>query len=253
MSSDVKNRFDLSGRTALVTGSCESIGKAIALALAEYGASVIIHGKEERYRCEEIVREVKKSGASAQCCVGDLTREEDVEKIKEEIKFADVLVLNASVQIKKSFMQLTKDEFDTQMTANVWSALQLIDHYRVEMKRKKWGRILFIGSVQQVKPHSQMAVYAASKAAIANLTINLAGQFASDGITVNNLSPGVIKTGRNVEALSDKAYAEAVKKKIPAGYFGEPADCAGLALLLCTNAGRYITGQNIYCDGGMSL
>lgn len=253
MSIKTKNSFDLSGRTALVTGSSEGIGKAIALTLAAHGASVVIHGKDEQRHCEEIVRKMKNSGLSARCCVGDLTREEDVQKIIHEIKFTDVLVLNASVQIKKSFTMLTKGDFETQMTANVWSGIQLIKHYSDRMKRKKWGRILFIGSVQQVKPHAQMAIYAASKAAIGNLTINLAGQFASHGVTVNNLSPGVIKTGRNVEALSDKAYAEVVKKKIPAGYFGEPADCVGLALLLCTNAGRYITGQNIYCDGGMGL
>lgn len=250
---NIKSRFDLSGRTALVTGSSDGIGHAIALALAEFGAYVIIHGKDERQRCDEIVDELRAQGASARSCVGDLTREEDVRKIKDEVTSADVLVLNASLQIKRSLAQVTKHEFDTQMTANVWSALQLVNHYQSGMKQNKWGRILFIGSVQQVKPHAQMAVYAAGKAAIANLTINLAGQFAADGITVNNLSPGVIETGRNVEALSDAAYADTVRKRIPAGYFGQPADCAGLALLLCTDAGRYVTGQNIYCDGGMSF
>jgi NAD(P)-dependent dehydrogenase (short-subunit alcohol dehydrogenase family) len=82
---------------------------------------------------------------------------------------------------------------------------------------------------------------------------NLAKQFAPHGVTLNNLAPGVILTDRNTEALTDTTYAEKVLAKIPAGHIGEPADCAGAALLLCSDAGRYITGQNLFVDGGMSL
>ena len=121
------------------------------------------------------------------------------------------------------------------------------------MQERGWGRILSIGSVQEVTPHPNMVVYAASKAAQTSMMLNLARQLASDGITLNNLAPGVIRTDRNVEALADGTYAEKVRASIPAGIFGQPSDCAGAALLLCSEAGRYITGQNLFVDGGMSL
>ena len=121
------------------------------------------------------------------------------------------------------------------------------------MQEKKWGRIITIGSVQEKKPHPNMLVYSASKAAQSNMVHSLSLQLAKDGITVNNVAPGVIYTDRNVEALSDAAYAEKVKNLIPVGFYGEPWDCAGIVKLLCSEQGRYITGQSIYVDGGKSV
>lgn len=121
------------------------------------------------------------------------------------------------------------------------------------MKAQKWGRIVTIGSVQERKPHPDMLVYSASKAAQTNMAQSLAQQLAADGITVNNVAPGVIFTDRNVEALSDPTYAAEVTASIPAGFYGEPRDCAGVVRLLLSDAARYITGQSIYVDGGKSL
>lgn len=98
-----------------------------------------------------------------------------------------------------------------------------------------------------------MIFYEAGKAAVVNMVRNLAVQLAPDGITVNNLAPGVILTNRNTDALADEAYREQVRSRIPVGFFGEPPDCTGLALLLCSEAGRYITGQDIFVDGPLSL
>src|SRR3546814_6496485 len=116
-------------------------------------------------------------------------------------------------------------------------------------------RVLFlsIGSVQETKPHPQIAIYSALKAAVSNLVINLASQFGKDGVTVNNIPPCVVETARNQEALADAQYADQVRQKIPLGYFGQPHDYSGIALLLCSEAGRYITGQTIYCDGGLAI
>lgn len=113
--------------------------------------------------------------------------------------------------------------------------------------------MLMIGSVQQSVPHPEMALYAASKAALENLTHNLAKQLAPSGITVNTLAPGVIDTDRNKQALGDNNYLQQVLAKIPARRVGQPEDCVGAALLLCSDAGAYITGQNLFVDGGMSL
>lgn len=121
------------------------------------------------------------------------------------------------------------------------------------MQEQRWGRILSIGSVQEAKPHKDMAVYAASKAAQTSLIRNLARQLAPHGITANNIAPGVILTARNTEVLSDEIYAAQVRAMIPTGDFGQADDIAALALLLCSDASGYLTGQSIYADGGLSL
>ena len=113
--------------------------------------------------------------------------------------------------------------------------------------------VLTVGSVQESLPHPDMVIYGASKCAQAGLVRNLAMQVAGCGVTVNNLAPGVIRTDRNTGRLADAAYSELVLAKIPARRFGAPEDCVGAALLLCSEAGRYITGQSLYVDGGMSL
>ena len=145
------------------------------------------------------------------------------------------------------------EEYQKQMTCNFYSSLRLIQLAVPHMKAQKWGRIVTIGSVQERKPHPDMLVYSASKAAQTNMAQSLAQQLAADGITVNNVAPGVIFTDRNVEALSDPTYAAEVTASIPAGFYGEPRDCAGVVRLLLSDAARYITGQSIYVDGGKSL
>lgn len=131
--------------------------------------------------------------------------------------------------------------------------MMLIQAVAPYMKKQKWGRIITIGSVQEAKPHPDMLIYSASKAAQTNMMQSLSLQLAKDGITVNNVAPGVIYTDRNVEALSDPEYAKKVTDSIPVGFYGEPEDCAGIVSLLCSDEGRYITGQNIFVDGGKSV
>ena len=121
------------------------------------------------------------------------------------------------------------------------------------MKKSGWGRILTLGSVQQSRPHQQMIVYAASKMAQLSMVKNLASQIAKDGVTINNLAPGVFPTIRNTDALQDEKYKAIVESKIPIGFVGDTNDCAAMAILLCSDAGRYITGQDIFVDGGMGL
>jgi NAD(P)-dependent dehydrogenase (short-subunit alcohol dehydrogenase family) len=121
------------------------------------------------------------------------------------------------------------------------------------MKENGFGRILTVGSVQQYRPHKDMAVYAATKEAQMSLVKNIAKQVATYGITVNNLCPGVIATPRNDEALSNEEYRQKVLNGIPSGYAGEADDCAYAALYLCSTEARYVTGSEIIVDGGMHL
>jgi NAD(P)-dependent dehydrogenase (short-subunit alcohol dehydrogenase family) len=121
------------------------------------------------------------------------------------------------------------------------------------MQKRGWGRFLAIGSVQERKPHVNMAVYAASKCAIKSLVENVASQVAKDGVTVNMIAPGVIATPRNDGALADKEYAARVLSNIPAGFVGAPEDISAAALLFCSDEGRYINGAELYIDGGMAV
>ncbi len=165
----------------------------------------------------------------------------------------DILVLNASVQYRTRWDEIPSTELARQLQLNFSSTLRLLQLYVPPMRQKGWGRVLCAGSVQQYKPHPEMAVYAATKAAQQNLVLNLAKQLAPFGITVNNLAPGVIDTPRNRQALADPAYAPRLLAGIPAGFAGEARDCAAGALLLCSEEGRYITGTDLLIDGGMHL
>ena len=240
--------FDLSGKTALVTGSTQGIGFEIAKILACHGAKVFVNG-----RSEEKTFNVASTIEGAQAAVCDMALENCGEILYGITGEIDILVLNASVQIRCPWDKITSSDFDTQMTVNFKAPFSLIQKYVPNMLKKGYGRILTVGSVQQTKPHKDMLVYAASKAALLNSVINLSKQLAPFGVTVNNIAPGVIDTPRNTDALSDKDYNRAVLEKIPCGYVGNTCDCASLALLLCSEESRYITGEDIYIDGGMKL
>lgn len=241
--------FDLSNKKALVTGSTQGIGFAIAETLAKCGATVYIHGATSVEKCRKASEKI--AGSIPVCF--DLSTPDGADKLYETVGDIDILVLNASIQYRKAWDEITSEELNTQIQTNFASSLRLIQLCVPKMKENKWGRILTVGSVQQYKPHKDMLVYAASKAAQMNMVQNLAKQLAPFGITVNNLSPGVIATPRNSDALADTDYAAKVLAGIPCGYAGKSEDCTGAALLLCSDEGRYVTGIDLVVDGGMRL
>lgn len=249
--------FDLSGRTALVTGSSRGIGRAIALGLADAGCNVIIHSVGSSRKADEAVQEVMNKGRKSFHISQDLCEPDCAEQIwkkaAEKVDGIDILVLNASQQISKAWELISVEDFDVQMNINVRSSMLLMQKAVVHMKKSGWGRILTVGSVQEKKPHPNMLVYSASKAAQTLMVLSLASQLAPLGITINNLAPGVIMTDRNTEAFANEQYREKVTSLIPVGYWGMPEDCVGAALLLCSDASRYITGQSLFVDGGKSL
>lgn len=253
----IKNLFNLKGKTALVTGGSQGIGKAISLALAEYGANVVVNFRSGKTLADETWNEITALGVEChllQCDLSSVDSAKNIAQFLSEHKIeVDILVLNASVQLRKSWNEVTADEFELQLNTNLRASLFLIQEMYPLMQEKKWGRILTIGSVQQIRPHQQMIAYAASKVAQVSLVKSLAPQFGPNGVTINNLAPGAITTGRNEEVLKDATYKARVEAKIPVGFIGNPVDCAAMALLICSDAGRYITGQDIYVDGGMGL
>ena len=240
-------------KTAFITGSSRGIGRAIALRLARDGFKIILHGSATRDKAEEVKALIEREGGSAEIIISDLTDLFNTKELCGKIREADVLVLNASVQYRAPWQEISVEACEKQLNCNFVSSMLLIQAAVDNMKAKKWGRIITVGSVQEAKPHPDMLVYSASKAAQTNMVKSLSLQLAKDGITVNNVAPGVIYTDRNVEALSDPEYAKKVTDSIPVGFYGEPEDCAGIVSLLCSDEGRYITGQSIFVDGGKSI
>ncbi len=240
-------------KTAFITGSSRGIGRAIAIRLAQDGYKIILHCSKNSAKAEEVKNIIEQNRGCAEIIAFDLTNLEMTKEFCEKVKDVDVLVLNASLQYRTPWQEITAEACYEQLNCNFVSSMLLIQAVAEHMKENKWGRIVTIGSVQEEKPHPDMLVYAASKAAQTNMMRSLSLQLAKDGITVNNVAPGVINTDRNIAALSDPEYAKKVTDSIPIGFYGEPEDCAGIVALLCSDAGRYITGQNIFVDGGKSV
>lgn len=249
--------FNLRGRTALVTGSSRGIGRSIALALAGAGADVAIHATASCEKAKEVAAEAEKLGVKSTVVLANLGDADAparmVDAVTRDLGKIDILVLNASVQIPEPWLDISAEHYEEQVNVNLRSAFRLLQLAVPPMKERGWGRVLTVGSVQEKVPHPDMLIYAATKCAQTSMAVNLAKQLAPHGITVNCLAPGVIGTDRNIGRLADEAYKEIVLSKIPVRQIGVPEDCAGAALLLCSEAGRYITGQNLYTDGGMSL
>ena len=240
-------------KTAFVTGSSRGIGRAIAKRLAADGYKVILHGVSESTHIKTLKDEIEMGGGEADVVTANLCDIEATKSLFGAVADADVLVLNASVQYRTPWAEIGEKECYDQLNCNFVSSMMLIQAAVPHMRENGFGRIITIGSVQEAKPHPDMLVYSASKAAQTNMMKSLSLQLAKDGITVNNVAPGVIYTDRNIEALSDPEYAKKVTAGIPLGFYGEPDDCAGIVSLLCSDDGRYITGQSIYVDGGKSV
>lgn len=249
--------FELKGKTALITGSSRGIGRAIALAYADRGAHVILHCRRPCPAADETISGLESRGAKFSVFYADLSGRQGAGELYSQIEQAglsvDILVLNASVELRRTWTEITDEEYDLQMDTNLRSPIKLLQLIVPGMQKKGWGRIICMGSVQQKKPHESMLIYAAGKMALSNVALSLAMQLAPDGITVNNIAPGAIRTDRNAEALSDKSYEEHVRGLIPVRYIGCPDDIAGLAVYLGSEESKYMTGQELYIDGGKSL
>lgn len=241
--------FDLTGKTALVTGATQGIGFGIAKLLAEHGAKVFVGGARNMEKCRAACREIPNS---VPVCA-DLCDPNAAEILYEVTGDVDILVLNASMQYKADWDSFTLEQFDTLINCNVKSSYLLIQKYAPAMKNKGWGRIVTLGSCNQYKQHAALSLYGVTKAAQMKMVNNYAPYLAPYGVTINNVAPGAIATPRNASVVEDDALRTAVEKKIPCGRFGTVEEIAPAVLLLCSNEGAYITGTDLIIDGGLSL
>lgn len=206
---------------------------------------------------EETMAALQDIGAECYAVYADLSQKDGANDLYNQVNAlglqVDILFLNASVELRREWTEITDEEYDLQMNTNFRSSIKLLQAFVPPMQQRKWGRVVTVGSVQQRKPHEAMLIYSASKMALCNTCLSLATQLAPDGVTINNLAPGAVRTDRNAEALSDPAYDEKVRNLIPMKYIGVPEDMAGIAVFLASDESKYMTGQDIYVDGGKGL
>jgi NAD(P)-dependent dehydrogenase (short-subunit alcohol dehydrogenase family) len=249
--------FRLDGRAALITGAGRGIGLGIAHALASTGCAVAIQDIDHDVARDE-ARKIEQAGGRAMALGGDIADLALPARLVREalagLGSLHVLINNAAIQSTIHWTEQSAADMEAQHRTNVIVPILLCQQAAPHFKAQRWGRIINIGSIQQLKGNPKMLAYSLTKSALHTMTQALARDLAPDGITVNLLAPGYFDTWRNrFDWSSPQDMAEKGKQYIPLGRIGQPQDCAGAALLLCSNAGSYITGQTIYVDGGLSV
>lgn len=261
----IAERFSMRGRRALVTGGSVSLGREIAIAFADAGADVAIHFARAADAAfglpdasETAIAEIAARGVRSLAIEADFSVPGEARRCVREVIAGlgglDVIVVCASVQKRTAFAALPADEIEWQLRINYLATIELLQEAMPAMKERRWGRVLTIGSINQTRPEPDLTIYASLKSAQHNLAINLAADYAPYGVTVNNLSPGLIVTERNRWRRQDAWQWQRVQKNsAPMQRAGEVGEIAGAALLLCSEAGSFITGIDLQATGGRHL
>jgi NAD(P)-dependent dehydrogenase (short-subunit alcohol dehydrogenase family) len=251
---NVLQKFRLDGRIALVTGGARGLGRVIATALAEAGANVAIASRSST-NCETAASQIAAAtGRRVSGFRADVTATRDVERLIGEIDVAlgpvDILINNAGTNIRGSVDQLNEADWDTVLDTNLKGPFLCARVFGPPMIRRRWGRVINLGSIMGVVALAGRAPYAASKAGIINLTRVLALEWAGTGVTANALCPGVFGTDMNRQLLDDPVKYQEFVRRIPMARWGELHELAGAALFLASDASSYVTGSALFVDGG---
>ncbi|ORE93135.1 short chain dehydrogenase/reductase family oxidoreductase [Stappia sp. 22II-S9-Z10] len=249
--------FDLSGKTALVTGSTKGIGKAIAVALAEAGARVVISSRKAE-ACEAVAAEIDATGATAVAIPANISRDEEIDALvartTETLGAPDILVCNAAVNpYYGPFLDTPDDAFEKTIRVNVRSNMRLCKLCIPAMQEKRDGAIVVVSSIAAFKGSDYLGIYALTKAADAQLVRNLAVTYGKDNIRVNGIAPALVKTDFARALWEDPERADNVAQHYALQRLGEPDDIAGAAVYFASPAGAWTTGQVLLIDGGRSV
>jgi 3-oxoacyl-[acyl-carrier protein] reductase len=243
--------FDLTGKTALVTGATGGIGGAIAQALHAQGATVALSGTR-REKLEELAASL---GSRAHVVPTNLSSMEEVEALVPAAEKAmgglDILVNNAGITRDNLFIRMKDEEWDQVIAVNLTATFRLARAAAKLMMRKRWGRIVSITSVVGVTGNPGQGNYAASKAGMIGMTKSLAAEIASRNVTVNCLAPGFIETAMT-DVLNDKVK-ETILTRVPAGRLGSSKEIAAAVVYLASEEAAYVTGQTLHVNGGMAM
>jgi 3-oxoacyl-[acyl-carrier protein] reductase len=244
--------FDLSGKTALITGASGGIGGAIAKALHGRGAKVVLSGTRAE-ALEAVKAELGGNAFIAPANLSDIASVEALPKAAEDAAGApiDILVNNAGITKDNLFMRMKDEEWDQVLAVNLTAAFRLSRGVLRGMMKKRWGRIIQITSIVGATGNPGQANYAAAKAGLVGMTKSLASEVASRNITVNAVAPGFIQTAMT-DVLNDQ-QKEFISGRIPAGRMGTPAEIAAAVTYLASQEAAYITGETIHVNGGMAM
>jgi 3-oxoacyl-[acyl-carrier protein] reductase len=244
--------FDLTGKTALVTGATGGIGGAIAKALHEQGATVVLTGTRA-----EVLEQVRAGlGAKAFAVTSNLADAASLEALPKAAEAAagapiDILVNNAGITRDNLFLRMKDEEWDQVIAVNLTAAFKLSRAMLRGMMKKRWGRIVSITSVVGATGNPGQGNYAAAKAGLVGMTKSLAAEVASRNITVNCVAPGFVVTPMTDALTEDQK--KALFERIPVGRFGTPLDIAAAVVYLASDEAGYVTGQTLHANGGMAM
>jgi NAD(P)-dependent dehydrogenase (short-subunit alcohol dehydrogenase family) len=245
--------FDLTGRVALVTGGNKGLGKAMARGFAEAGADVVIasrHGDELRAALDEILTGTGRRGAYI---VADMSNRDDVQKMAqtavETMGHVDILVNNAGMNAPQAIDEVTDETWDRVVEVNLTSVMALTRGIVPQMKSRRWGRVVHISSIMGQVSKERRNVYSATKAALIGMARASALDLGPYNVTVNCIAPGPFLTDMPMSVLSD-AEKKIFADRTALGRWGQPGELVGPALMLCSDAGSYVTGQVLFVDGG---
>lgn len=246
--------FDLTGRRALVTGSSQGIGLALARAFAGAGATVVLNGRAEA-RLEAAAQALRGEGAEVETSAFDVTDEAAVEAAVARIEAGggiDVLVNNAGMQFRTPLEDFPAERWREIMRVNVESVFLVGRTVARGMIARGRGRIINIGSVQSELGRPSIAPYAASKGAVKMLTRGMCADWAKHGLQVNAIAPGYFRTPLNKALVEDADFTDWLAARTPAGRWGEVEELGGAAVFLASDAASFVNGQMLYVDGGIT-
>lgn len=247
----------LKGKTAIITGSSQGIGRAIAQAMAREGADVVINYNRNPEGAASALKEIEMAGGRGLIVQADLGRTADIRKLMmaavEHFGKVDILVNNAGLETHAPFWEVTEADYDKVLNVNLkgvfFTTQEFVNHLRASGRQ---GRIVNISSVHEELPFPNFTAYCVSKGGLKMLTRNLSVELGALGITINNIAPGAIETPINTNLLNDPAKLGALLNQIPLGRLGRPEDVSSLAVFLASDEAAYITGATYYIDGGLT-
>jgi gluconate 5-dehydrogenase len=247
--------FDLSGQVALVTGTSRGLGQYFARALAKAGADLAMTSRDSN-TLQDFSREIQALGRKTFSTALDVRDHASIQQavtaIEEHFGKIDILVNNAGCNIRKPALDVTWDDWNTILDTNLRGSFFVAQAVAQGMIERGYGRIINIGSVTSVAGFAGLAPYGASRGGIKQLTMSLADDWGRHGVTVNCLAPGWFKTKQNQVLYENAAWVEYITDRIPAKRPGRPDDLDGAVVFLASESSRYVTGQTLLVDGGVS-